>query len=216
MLSALRGWAATRQARKFWATREQDNPTWVQGYWDQRNHPLRERLAEVTSQLDGSNLLEVGTHCGVNLWALAQKKTYRKLVGVDISRHVLEYGRQQLAQPLNQPHELLEVCATKLPFSDRTFDIVLTSNLLVCVGDSDIHKVLSEIARVSHRYIVLCEPFPDREGPDPYPNTTYWIRDYAKRLARLGYRQVSMERLPEGQNIGHMNSILVLEREEAR
>lgn len=212
MLTALKDWRLSRASRNFWATRERDNPAWVEGVWNGRKHPLRNRIATLLAGLEGSSLLEVGTHCGVNLWAVAQKKHYTDLRGVDISRHALAQGRALLAHHLKQPHELIEAPATKLPFPDRSFDAVLSSGMLLCLGNNDASKALAEIGRVARRHIVLVEPFPEKPGLDIYPNTTYWIRDYTPLLNASGFRVTKHERVPAEENLGHMNSVLTAKR----
>ncbi len=205
----------------FWRTREADNPAYVQSYWDGLNHPMRQKLAHTVAALDGTTVLEVGAHCGVNLRALDIIRRYDWLAGVDISPHVVEDGRKLMAESFQSPHALHVAGADDVPFPDARFDVVLVSGLLVCIGPEKIEQVLRELVRVSKRFLVLVEPFDDTdegasfEGKiDPFPNTTYWVRNYSALLRQLApaFRQTQCIHLPEDMSIGHLDSILVFEK----
>ena len=224
--------STTEHAHEFWATREQGNAAWVEGYWNQRTHPVRDLIAAAVRSTGAKEVIEVGAHCGVNLWALANDHAYERVCGVDISDHVIATGRKLLLESgLARTPELLKSEAGSLPFPDRSFDTVLTSNLLVCIGPDDIAQSLREIYRVAKRHIVFAEPAPPSEpfdgmsdaeniagAIDQYPNTAYWIRDYHRALASLGCpsRIVSIRRIDPKDHIGHLNSITVLEKPTSR
>jgi hypothetical protein len=207
-------------SRQFWATREVDNPEWVDGYWASRTKPLRQMTACTVAALDGSRLLEVGAHCGVNLWAIGQKRPFEWLVGVDISAHVVERGQRLLDANLSVPHALHLAGGEDLPFPDHSFDIVLSAGTLVCIGPERIERTLREMLRVARRYIVLVEPIDESEETasaagreDPYPNTTYWIRNYRLMIESMapGSCRRSLQRVDSSVAQGHLNSIEVIE-----
>jgi hypothetical protein len=208
-------------SRKFWATREAGNTEYVLGYWNGRHKLIRHRIAETIAALEARRVLEIGAHCGVNLWAIGQKRPYDWLVGLDLSPHVVAAGQKLLAADLKVPHALHLGAADAIPYPDASFDAVLCAGVLVCVGPESIKQTLAELRRVTRRYLVLCEPFDDTaeaatfEGrEDRYPNTTYWIRNYRALIECLwtGAVQRSIEHLPPGENIGHLNSIMVIEK----
>lgn len=205
------GIAAAEFSRTFWATRERDNPVYVNGYWAQRTHPLRARIAETIAELQPASVLEVGCHCGVNLWAIAQRSACC-LKGVDVSEHVIAAGRELLASTVMPPPDLLVAGGDCLPFPDLSSAIVFSSGTLLCIGDAHIGQTMREMARVAQSHIVLFEPYPDAEKIDPYPNTTYWIRDYRPLLAECGFETVRCERLADAECMGHINSVLVARR----
>jgi hypothetical protein len=207
-------------SRQFWATRESDNTDWVDGYWASRTKPLRQMTACTVAALDGSRVLEVGAHCGVNLWAIGQKRPFEWLVGVDISAHVVERGQRLLAANLSVPHALHLGSGEDLPFPDHSFDIVLSAGTLVCIGPERIERTLREMLRVARRFIVLVEPLDESEETasaagreDPYPNTMYWIRNYRRMIESMapGSRRRSLQRVDPTAARGHLNSIEVIE-----
>ena len=209
-----------RQSETFWATREKDNPSWVMGYWNGRTLPARAKLAETIASLGVKTVLEVGSHSGANLWAIDQAASYVLLAGIELSEHVLEASKTLLAGSIKSPYAVQLGNGKGLPFENGRFDVVLSSIMLSCVGPENVKSVLSEMVRVSNRYIVLAEPFEDSRDaatpqgkPDPYPNTTYWRRNYLGLLQDMGFhvRQVSIQHLNQQDFIGHLDSIQVLE-----
>jgi ubiquinone/menaquinone biosynthesis C-methylase UbiE len=105
--------------------------------------------------------------------------------------------------------------AAGLPFDDKSFDISLASVTLCCIGPEEIERSLAEILRVTRRWIVIAEPFDDNpkhgtpEGsPDCYPNTTYWIRNYAVLFGdRAKLRSVRY--IEQEHQMGHIRSVMV-------
>lgn len=194
---------STRRSRQFWRTRETGNPDYIAGYWTSRTHPLRQRIAKIIQELAPTSLLEVGCHCGPNLWAIRQICPDMSLAGVDVSPYVVAEG-QKLCSGTAQ-----------LSIGRRatgSHDAVLASGTLLCVGDGEIGGMLRSIAKAARKHIVLVEPWPENPGIERYPNTTYWIRDYAPTLRRLGFAVTRRERLPDEETIGHINSLIVAER----
>ena len=134
------------------------------------------------------------------------------MAGVELSETVLSFTRKALDSV-----DLSTASADAIPFEDNSFDVVLSAGTLVCIGPEEIEKSLSEICRVSRRWIVLVEPieidprYATAHGrEDPFSNTMYWIRDYAGLLeGRAALR--SLVPMPKSLQLGHMNSIAVFE-----
>jgi len=153
----------------------------------------------------------------MNLWSATQFQQWDRLAGIELSPVVLDYARDVLPIELGCGVELMQASADKIPFSSNSFDAVLTAGTLVCIGPEEIEAALSEICRVSRRWIVLVEPieidarFATAAGrEDPYPNTMYWIRNYAGLLEGQA-TLTSLVPLPRHQQMGHLNSIAVFE-----
>jgi hypothetical protein len=204
-------------SKRWWATRDDGETSSAQGYWDQRHHPLRQEIGKTLSSLGAASLLEVGCHAGMNLWSAAQFQSWQRIAGVELSNTVLDFARQTLSPALGFCVELTQASADNLPFADKSFDVTLTAGTLVCIGPDDIEKSLSEICRVSRRWIVLVEPieidqrFATAAGrEDPYPNTMYWIRDYSGLLEGSAVLR-SLTPMRRNAQLGHLNSIAVFE-----
>jgi SAM-dependent methyltransferase len=91
------------------------------------------------------NILDVG--CGNGIFTARFAAAGASVVGIDFSHHLLHQN----------PHRPL-ICgdAAVLPFADSTFDTVFEANLLHHVPARE--RVISEMKRVSRKYVVLLEP----------------------------------------------------------
>lgn len=72
-----------------------------------------------------------------------------------------------------------------LPFRDRTFDLVYAWELLHHVSEP--HRVLAEMARVSRRYVVSCEPNPLNPAQAAfalYDPAHRWVLRFRRRYMR--------------------------------
>lgn len=202
-------------SQRFWTTRDDADPSY-EAYWATRDNLARNAVGAAVAALPGDSLLEVGVHAGANLWAAAQRKNFARLAGTELSTPVLAYARKTLPEALGQPVELVQAAADNLPFPDKCFNVVLSSVMLVCIGPEAIEASLNELVRVCRGHLVLAEPFSDSPSEatpagrlDPYPNTAYWIRNYAGLLAGRA-DLVSVQKLPPEVNMGHLDSITVL------
>jgi SAM-dependent methyltransferase len=94
--------------------------------------------------LEGS-ILDVG--CGNGIFTARFAGPGASVVGLDSSLHLLHQN----------PHRrLIQGDANKLPFADRTFDIVFEANVLHHVPDRK--QIVREMSRLSRRYVILLEP----------------------------------------------------------
>lgn len=97
--------------------------------------------------LDGKSILDVGCGHLLNKFYLGTKMGY--FAGVDISGRALK--RANAAFP---NVNVLQAEATKLPFKNRLFDVVVCTETLHYLG-SDFEGAVREIARVSDESIIL-------------------------------------------------------------
>ncbi|MBF0233100.1 MAG: methyltransferase domain-containing protein [Desulfamplus sp.] len=107
--------------------------------------------------------LEVGCNIGRNLIAL--RHFIQKLHGIDPNRRAIELASKIL---LNSGIVVQEGDAFKLPFVDCSFDLVLTSGVLIHIAPNDLSAATDEIMRVSKRYIVCIEYFSHKPEQIPY------------------------------------------------
>lgn len=84
---------------------------------------VRETLARI-ELTPGSAVLDVACGTGVLLGALRSEREPGRLVGVDLSIAMLEVARRRLGPGV----DLAEASAEGLPFGDRTFDLVVSTN----------------------------------------------------------------------------------------
>jgi ubiquinone/menaquinone biosynthesis C-methylase UbiE len=113
------------------------------------NTPYRRILnaAEITAQ---DRVLDLGCGIGNILIALAERIDFiRPPVGVDVSPDLVRIGEREIAQAGLQDRIQLQVApATRLPFEEGSFDVVVTSHVLKHLDDEALQAGFHEVARV--------------------------------------------------------------------
>ena len=105
-------------------------------------------LAVLVDELHGKRVLEVGV--GTGRYAVPLQKSGIRVVGVDISRKMVEFG---LAKGLR---DVVFADAARLPFASGSFDVGTTNHVLHLIPDW--RDVLKEIARVTREtYFTVIE-----------------------------------------------------------
>lgn len=158
-------------------------------YWESQvykrpySHPIVEffaeqRLKHVESLLDlpeDARLLDVGCGDGFSTYYISRYRA--QTFGVDRSRHMLR----------NHPMRDRVVCgdAYRLPFQDRSFDIVWSWELLHHLSEPGL--ALREMQRVSRKFVVVFEP--NRYNPalflyGLYKKEERWVLRSSKKFLR--------------------------------
>lgn len=113
----------------------------------------RRTVLALSDSRTGDKVLDVCT--GTGELALAFASQGATVVGIDISRGMLD---QAAKKNTHRRPTWLEIDATKLPFKDKTFDISTISLALHHMPETTQCCVLSEMARVTRRQVVIVEP----------------------------------------------------------
>jgi SAM-dependent methyltransferase len=119
----------------------------------------RNRFLEMLSTVDfkGKSVLEIGNGPGGNLDFISHFGP-KRLVGVDISSDMIELATKRLGDRA----EIIKVNGTKLPFEDKTFDIVFSATVLQHNTDEKmLLELMSEMCRVSGDSVILFERIED-------------------------------------------------------
>jgi ubiquinone/menaquinone biosynthesis C-methylase UbiE len=113
------------------------------------NTPYRRilRSAAITRE---DRVLDLGCGIGNILIALAESIDFvHRAVGVDVSPDVVRIGQREIARAgLKDRIGLQFAPATRLPFDDGAFDVVLTSHVLKHLDDAALVASFREVARV--------------------------------------------------------------------
>jgi len=113
------------------------------------NTPYRRILnaANITSQ---DRVLDLGCGIGNILIALAERMDFiHPPVGVDVSPDLIRIGEREIAQAGLRDRIRLQLApATRLPFEDGSFDVVVTSHVLKHLDDEALLTSFREVARV--------------------------------------------------------------------
>jgi Methylase involved in ubiquinone/menaquinone biosynthesis len=166
-------------------------------YTDRNEIDWRARLPAFQQMLDSmpiKRVLEVGCNRGHNLVCLAELLGEESdVVGVEPNRYALEIARASSVKV-----GVLYGQAFDLPFKDGYFDLVFTAGVLIHIPLKDLPLALSEIYRVSKRYILAIEYFAQEETVVHYRghDNLLWKRDFLQHyqsrfsdltLIRSGY-----------------------------
>jgi len=185
-------------------------------------------LVRWIERLRPARVLEVGCGNGVNLMLLAGRFPDVRFAGVDLTRTgpraaaalqreaVLPRALQDFAPlPLADPSAFRRVRfttgdAARLPFADRSVDLVLTVLALEQM-ERVREAALREIARVARRHVLMIEPF--REVNDRgWPLRYVVARDYFRgRISELsGYGLVPVAALDDFPQEAYLRACAVL------
>ncbi len=113
------------------------------------NTPYR-RILRAANIAGADRVLDLGCGIGNILIALAERINFANPpVGVDVSPTLVELGGREIRRVgLGERIELRVAPATRLPFDNASFDVVLTSHVIKHLDDDALSKTFAEVARV--------------------------------------------------------------------
>jgi protein-L-isoaspartate(D-aspartate) O-methyltransferase len=134
--------------------------------YDGRWRAVADAMASHYGLTARDRILDVGCGKGFLLYDFTQAVPGVEVRGIDISAYAVENAKEEI-------RPFLEVGnANALPYSDRSFDLVVSINTLHNLECFDLDRALREIERVGrrHRYVVV-ESFRNEEEK---ANLLYW------------------------------------------
>lgn len=125
----------------------------------------RMEVLKLTKNLEGKKVLDVG--CGSGILMLEFLKRGATVTGIDYSQKMLDLAKQELNfyKVDKKKYKLILANATNLPFSDKSFDLVLATGLTDYMSDKDNQKFIKEAARVLKKDGSLIVSFPVENSP---------------------------------------------------
>ena len=157
-------------------------------FWDKyadenesrNNDEFTKFLTDLARSLHCTSVLEIGCGTGIDLRKFDDSF---EIHGVDLNDHALELAKK------NIPYgKFYKENITKLPFEDASVDFVFTHKLLNYLDDETLDKGVSEMFRVSKKYIVNCELFGENEETI---NDEIKLRNMLKRWLNYKVKVVS-------------------------
>lgn len=176
-------WVRYRDPRKYWQKR--GGETYFQEQEAAADRSLRSDF--ITGQIRGleyESLLEVGCGYGKQLSKLRRGEA-TLLCGIDFSRPQLMKALVYTAERLN----LAEANGQFLPFQDKSFDAAFSSAVILHNDEAGARRILSEMIRVSRRYLVHNEDMDIKFSRYGY--------DLTRTYQALGLRIVKSAPIPE-------------------
>lgn len=155
-------------------------------YTDRNVVDWRTRVGTLRSILDGleiASALEIGCNRGHNLVALRDILGPESTVaGVEPQEYARSFASRDCPDG-----DVRDGSVYSVPFGDETFDLVLTSGVLIHVPLDRLDEALAEVHRVSRRYILAIEYFAEEETTIGYRGHSdlLWKRDFGAHYQRL-------------------------------
>ena len=180
-------WSVIKKAIEFIAPKfywRNRRANWIEAYWKTQDHPHRDSLMEVLKEIEFDSVLEVGCNCAPNLQRIKKEFQGVKLAGIDINEQSIKCARKTLPEATLATNE-----ASKLPFRDKSYDLVITDAVLIYINPREIKKVRDEMLRVARKAIVMVEWQADKEDKI----FVHWRRDYRKLFEgyKIEMRQIT-------------------------
>jgi SAM-dependent methyltransferase len=122
------------------------------GYnYDGRWLDVAQRMAARYGLKPGDRVLDVGCGKGFLLYEFTRAIPGVEIAGLDVSRYALDHAKDEVKSFLHEGN------AVKLPYPDKSFDLVVSINTLHNLQLPELGQALKEIERVSrrHSYILM-------------------------------------------------------------
>jgi len=120
------------------------------------NEEFAKYVRDLASSLPGvQSILEIGCGTGIDLRLFSDSF---QLHGIDLNDYALDIAKKQLPNVNFQKGNI-----TKLPFDDSSIDFVFTHGLMNYLDDEVLENGITEIFRVSKRWIMHCEKYEKTE-----------------------------------------------------
>jgi SAM-dependent methyltransferase len=145
-------------------------------------------------ELRPGSVLEVGCGVGPNLEWITQRVDAKRVTGADINAKALRLldRRVPRVRGMNAP-------ARQLPISDRSVEFIFTLGLLMHQPAETLDRVMSEMVRISSRYVFCGEYYDTDTAEDAYlgEERALFRRDYGALFLDLFPHELALVR--EGQ-----------------
>jgi SAM-dependent methyltransferase len=159
VLNVLRGRArrlAQRESSTYWEDRALRYRSEVAPILDPADpyHAAQRLFLEKLREFGWTSILEVGCGFGWHLRALRQTFPDRRIAGLDFSFRQVQEARRYVD---DGAVGLWQASGLQLPHPDRSFDVVFTSGMLVCLHPDRLAAALGELRRVSRQSVIAME-----------------------------------------------------------
>ena len=133
------------------------NPKELNTFYQNRYGATKEQLNDTFLKdiPKDAKILEVGTNIGNQLLHL-QSQGFTNLYGIEIQDRAINYAKHRTDNLNIVKGDVLDI-----PFKDGYFDLVFTSGVLIHISPDNIKQAVSEIHRVSKKFIWGFEYYAD-------------------------------------------------------
>ncbi len=165
--------------------------------FDQRLLPLKIFLLSladpVSNIIDRSaeSILDVGCGQGLPMQMIKMRMRVKKSVGVDLFEPYLKECKRKKIH-----HEYVESDIRKLPFKDKSFDVVIALQVLEHLPKKDSWKVLEKMEKIARKQIIVAMPIGEMYHPavDGNEHQLHHSAFYPHELEKKGFKIIKMGR----------------------
>jgi protein-L-isoaspartate(D-aspartate) O-methyltransferase len=133
--------------------------------YDGRWRVVADNMARHYGLKPGDKILDVGCGKGFLLYDFTQAVPGVEVRGLDISSYAIENAKEEVRPFLQTGH------ANRLPFADKSFDLVVSITTLHNLYCYDLDKALREVERVGKKKYIVVESYRNDEEK---ANLLYW------------------------------------------
>lgn len=119
---------------------------YIPGRWK----PLAENFIKHYGLKDGDKILDIGCGKGFLIYEISLLNPNIEIYGLDKSSYAISNSKPEISK------NIINGCATSLPFEDNFFDFVYSLNTLHCLELSDLYLSINEINRVKKNKSYIC------------------------------------------------------------
>ena len=142
------------------------------------NEEFAKFVRDLAISLRCNSVLEIGCGTGIDLRLFPE--TF-DIYGIDLNDKALDIAKEKLPIAKFKKGDI-----TQLPFEDSSIDFVFTHQLLNYLDDEILARGVSEMYRVTGKYIMNCEKFGESEDQitenQKYRNMKNWWMDYKVKI----------------------------------
>jgi len=146
------------------------------------NEEFSKFIRDLAVSLRSNNVLEVGCNSGNDLKNFPNDFDVH---GVDLNVNALDIAKKKFPSFKFKNGSIVD-----LPYEDSSIDFVFTHYVLNYISENEIDKAISELFRVSKKYILNCELYDKNEGTLD-ENSKSWKRNVYKRWLNFQVKIIS-------------------------
>lgn len=184
---------------KYWIRRGKVYHSWYNGLSEKEKQSYlanENHLLNSLKTLGFKSILEVGCGFGRILKLVNSNFKLERVVGVDLSKDQLENARKYIGATKVGLHQ---GTIYSLDFPDNSFDLVLTSEVLMHVPPDKIRAAMKELIRVSKKHVLNMEFYKkDFRGDLAEHN---WTHNYPELYKEIGHGAVKSVKIEDDQTI---------------
>lgn len=119
---------------------------YIEGRWEK----IARKLVDHYQLKSGDKVLDIGCGKGFLLYDMLKVQCNLEVYGLDISKYAIDNSKIEIKKNLKQG------CASKLPYKNDFFDLVISINTLHNLFNYELESALKEIERVGKKNKYIC------------------------------------------------------------